>query len=207
MRRAQGNRVYEHHCLRDMGRVALALGNHALAASRFSAALEIAYLIGADHCKSYCFDEAASVSTDLEAAAQLLGASAAIRDRLELPSIPSERNLRADTTHKLTEVLGAAQFEASFNAGRTLSSMDAYEVARHALSTVLDQVAGTDSPLTPREREVLILIAEGKSDREIGDALFVSRRTAATHVRNLFAKLDVHSRAEAAAWAVRNDVA
>jgi DNA-binding CsgD family transcriptional regulator len=57
--------------------------------------------------------------------------------------------------------------------------------------------------LTTREVEVLRLLAAGKTDREIGDALFVSRRTAATHVRNVLAKLDVSSRSAAAAHAVR----
>jgi DNA-binding CsgD family transcriptional regulator len=55
--------------------------------------------------------------------------------------------------------------------------------------------------LTPRELEVLRLLAEGKSSREIGDALFISHRTATTHVTNIFAKLDVDNRAAAVARA------
>jgi DNA-binding NarL/FixJ family response regulator len=50
---------------------------------------------------------------------------------------------------------------------------------------------------------VLRLLVEGRSDREIGDALFIGTRTVQTHVSNLFAKLGVNSRAEAAAVAVR----
>jgi predicted ATPase/DNA-binding CsgD family transcriptional regulator len=61
--------------------------------------------------------------------------------------------------------------------------------------------------LTPREREVLRLLAEGRSDPEIAAALFVSRRTVATHVANLFRKLGVHSRAAASACAVRAGIA
>jgi serine/threonine-protein kinase len=45
--------------------------------------------------------------------------------------------------------------------------------------------------LTPREREVLALVAEGKTDRGIADALFVSRKTVETHVRSILAKLDL----------------
>ena len=59
----------------------------------------------------------------------------------------------------------------------------------------------------PREVDVLRLIAAGKTDREIGETLFVSRRTAATHVARIFAKLGVGSRAAAAAWAVRHGLA
>jgi len=47
--------------------------------------------------------------------------------------------------------------------------------------------------LTPREREVLALIAEGKTDRGIADELFVSRKTIETHVRSILAKLDLEA--------------
>jgi DNA-binding CsgD family transcriptional regulator len=46
-------------------------------------------------------------------------------------------------------------------------------------------------------------VAAGRTNREIADALFVTPRTAATHVTHILAKLDVASRTEAAAWAVR----
>ena len=54
-------------------------------------------------------------------------------------------------------------------------------------------------PLTAREREVLALLAEGITDREIGDQLFISPRTAMRHVANILLKLQVHSRTAAAA--------
>ena len=57
--------------------------------------------------------------------------------------------------------------------------------------------------LTAREQEVLRLLADGRSDREIAQTLFVSRRTATTHVANILAKLGVSSRAAAAAHAIR----
>lgn len=61
--------------------------------------------------------------------------------------------------------------------------------------------AGTAGPdgLTPREREVLGLIAEGLSNRGIADRLVISEATAARHVFNIFTKLGVHSRAQAVA--------
>ena len=57
--------------------------------------------------------------------------------------------------------------------------------------------------LTPREQEVLRLIASGRTDQQIADALFVSRRTVTTHVANVLGKLGVANRTEAAAAAVR----
>ena len=57
--------------------------------------------------------------------------------------------------------------------------------------------------LTPREREVLELVAEGRTNRQIGQALFISAKTVGIHVSNILAKLGVTSRVEAAAVAHR----
>jgi DNA-binding CsgD family transcriptional regulator len=57
--------------------------------------------------------------------------------------------------------------------------------------------------LTPRELEVLRLLVEGRSNRQIAEQLFISGKTAGVHVTNLLAKLGVHSRLEAAALARR----
>ena len=57
--------------------------------------------------------------------------------------------------------------------------------------------------LTPRESEVLALVAAGRSNREIGEALFVSTKTASVHVSNILAKLSARTRTEAAAIARR----
>ena len=57
--------------------------------------------------------------------------------------------------------------------------------------------------LTPRERQVLLLLAKGADTRGIARALRITTDTARTHVRNLLAKLGVHSRLEAAALVVR----
>jgi len=58
--------------------------------------------------------------------------------------------------------------------------------------------------LTPREREVLAMVAEGKTNREIGTELFISESTAGVHVSNILAKLGVASRTEAAAIAIKS---
>ncbi|HEX2375270.1 MAG TPA: AAA family ATPase [Actinomycetota bacterium] len=57
--------------------------------------------------------------------------------------------------------------------------------------------------LTPRELEVLRLLVEGRSNRQIAEQLFISAKTASVHVTNLLSKLGVHSRLEAAAMARR----
>lgn len=58
--------------------------------------------------------------------------------------------------------------------------------------------------LTPREREILMLIARGSSNQEIADELVISERTARTHVSNILRKLDLRSRTQAALWATKH---
>ncbi|WP_239066904.1 response regulator transcription factor, partial [Actinomadura bangladeshensis] len=62
---------------------------------------------------------------------------------------------------------------------------------------------GPFGSLTAREREVLKLVAEGRNNREIAAALFISPKTASVHVSNILAKLNVTSRTQAAALAHR----
>jgi DNA-binding CsgD family transcriptional regulator/tetratricopeptide (TPR) repeat protein len=64
--------------------------------------------------------------------------------------------------------------------------------------------AGVALGLTARELEVLTLVAEGRSNRQVAEALFISAKTASVHVSNILAKLGVASRVEAAAVAHRH---
>ncbi|RSO02566.1 DNA-binding response regulator [Streptomyces sp. WAC 06783] len=65
---------------------------------------------------------------------------------------------------------------------------------------------GRGTSLTDREREVLALIAEGRSNREIARALVLSEKTVKTHVSNILMKLDLADRTQAALWAVRHGI-
>jgi DNA-binding CsgD family transcriptional regulator len=85
-------------------------------------------------------------------------------------------------------------------------------IATEALAALAVAPQAANAPaalagLTPREREVLLLLAGGRTDREIAEALFISPRTVGGHVTNLLAKLGVDSRTAAAAWAIRNGLA
>jgi DNA-binding NarL/FixJ family response regulator len=57
--------------------------------------------------------------------------------------------------------------------------------------------------LTARERDVLVLVAEGRSNRDIGGVLSIGERTVQTHLGNVLMKLELSSRTQAALWAVR----
>jgi DNA-binding CsgD family transcriptional regulator len=83
--------------------------------------------------------------------------------------------------------------------------------AERAQRLIRPQPGVTDSearaPVSPREREVLRLLVEGLTNREISERLFISEHTVHRHVTNILRKLNVPTRAAAAAYAVREGVA
>jgi non-specific serine/threonine protein kinase len=131
---------------------------------------------------------------------------------------------RLEINELLTELhaqLGEDGFNAAFEAGKRQAleiAVDEAIALANAISAAEDErlareaaLAGGDAGdlaaeelgLTPREREVLTLLARGLSDKEIADGLFISPRTAMTHVGNILAKLGVNKRTLAASVAVR----
>ena len=60
--------------------------------------------------------------------------------------------------------------------------------------------------LTEREREILLLLAKGKTNQEIADELFIALKTVKTHVSNLLSKLEVQDRTQAVIYAFKNDL-
>jgi DNA-binding NarL/FixJ family response regulator len=81
-----------------------------------------------------------------------------------------------------------------------LAALQRTEMAAPALPP---SAAISSESLSPREKEVLTLVAEGRSNKAIADALFVSPNTIKTHVASLLHKLHADSRAQLAAMAVR----
>ncbi|GAG59774.1 unnamed protein product, partial [marine sediment metagenome] len=66
-----------------------------------------------------------------------------------------------------------------------------------------EPIPGTDADLSPREGEVLQLVAQGASNKKIADSLFISENTVKTHLRNIMEKLHLANRSQAAAYAVQ----
>ena len=80
-------------------------------------------------------------------------------------------------------------------------------IARQLTRSLVVPKPRTVDTLTDREREVLVLVAQGLSNQQIADALVISERTARTHVSNILSKLGVASRTQAALLAIREGIA
>jgi DNA-binding CsgD family transcriptional regulator len=102
--------------------------------------------------------------------------------------------------------LGPAAFEAAWETGTRLTPDEVRAVVRDLAATIARPsdaaLARADAHgLTPREREVLRLVAAGQSNREIAAALFISVPTVKRHLTTILGKLDLPSRSAATAWA------
>ncbi len=149
-----------------------------------------------------------------ERAVRLLGTAAALRETAGIPVDAPNLEAWQRSVAATCAALGEAAFAAERAAGRERSVEEAIaEVVTlaaegpHQEDAVAGAGARTDQGLSPREQEVLRLVAKGKTDAEIAETLFLSKRTVSTHLTNILAKLDLANRAEAAAWAVRHGLA
>lgn len=140
-----------------------------------------------------------------ETAARLFGAAAALRDAVGVPRSPSDTAYFEPALQAARRNLGPVRFAAATAAGRNLLQQEAMaEAVAFATSAIPTEAFLRGDPcLTPREREVLHLLVEGLSDKEIGSVLTISAETVTKHVGNLLRKLDVPSRTAAATLALR----
>jgi predicted ATPase/class 3 adenylate cyclase/DNA-binding CsgD family transcriptional regulator len=116
------------------------------------------------------------------------------------------RPMFAAATHEATVARLRAEvgdeYDALFAEGRAMSIEDAAAYARRGRGPRRRPTTGWES-LTPAERQVVELVAQGLSNPQIGERLFVSRKTVTTHLSHVFAKLGMTSRAELSAEAAR----
>jgi non-specific serine/threonine protein kinase len=148
----------------------------------------------------------ATAERDPERAARLYGAASRVRQRSGYATIASERASYEQALATVRSALGEERFADAWQDG---ASMSTDEAVAYALEEPAQPVEPVPPPsphaiLTPRESDVLRLIVEGASDREIAATLFISRYTVSRHVQNILNKLGLPSRTAAATYAVRN---
>ncbi len=150
---------------------------------------------------------------DAQRCVRLLGAATVLRDESKMPMMRLDRrDLDYDRLISSCQArLGAEAFAAAREDGRAMSLDAVTEYACSASgstpptkpsSNPPSPAAGPASLLSAREREVAALVARGYSNRAIAEALVIAPRTVDTHVSNILNKLDLHSRAQIAAWSV-----
>jgi non-specific serine/threonine protein kinase len=129
-----------------------------------------------------------------EVAARLYGAADKERERHGEP-LPAVYRTEFERDRGVARrALGEAAFADAWAAGHALPTA---QVIAEALALSIPSGDQPGVSLSPRELQILPLLAEGKSAREIGEALFLSHRTVENHVANLRAKLGVRTRVEA----------
>ncbi|MGH7713415.1 MAG: response regulator transcription factor [Vicinamibacterales bacterium] len=104
------------------------------------------------------------------------------------------RNATADELHAAVQSAGA---------GLLTLTREHYAALGAGVRTTRNVLAPTGEPLTPRESEILGMLADGLANKEIAVRLHISTHTVKTHVQSVFAKLGADSRAEAVAVGVR----
>jgi ATP/maltotriose-dependent transcriptional regulator MalT len=138
-------------------------------------------------------------------------AYACFRQAEALLASTGDRDAAATVLRRAADITGRLGARLLDTEVQALARRARLDLVPHAAATAPTASAPTaDAPtpaeqlsLTPREAEVLALVAAGRSNRQIAQALFISPKTASVHVSNILAKLGVHTRVEAAAVAHR----
>ena len=194
--------------LSAMGMVAEHKGDDRAAAAFHRQSLDLSWRLGERWNMVFSLADlarlAAADGRDLVLAVRLFGAADALRHNAGMSLSAADRDRYEPAWARARAGLGADAFAAAWDAGRALPLGEA---VAQALAILPDPAAPVPSPaahgLTPREADVLRLLVEGRSDKEIGQALFISHRTVMRHVAGILAKLGVENRTAATNLAVR----
>jgi predicted ATPase/DNA-binding CsgD family transcriptional regulator len=200
--------------LQNLAQVTLARGDPARAAELYAESLTLSQQIAPLDITD-ALSGLAGVALALhqpQQAAQLLGAVATLLEIVQRP-IVGHHAQHSRALGAARAALSPAAFEEAWAAGRALSPDAAVALATDVVSAAsaapIPPAAGAGPAshgLTRRELEVLRLLVEGLSDREIAERLFISPYTVMRHVAGILGKLGVPSRTAAATWAVRQGI-
>jgi predicted ATPase/DNA-binding CsgD family transcriptional regulator len=150
--------------------------------------------------------EAAELEGEPQKAVNIFGCAAALRSPIGSVIDPADQPDYERVLAELRTTLGVEAFETAWSEGEVMELDDAIELALSGPeATTKESSAGEKEKyggLTTREREAAVLIAEGKSNREIAEAMVVGVRTVETYVTRILGKLNFDSRVQIATWAV-----
>ncbi len=172
-------------------------------------ALEIARVEGDSMALARTLETVACVlaSQGPSQAAQIAGAAATLRARTGTVPWPTEQVRLQHWLDIGRQKIGARAFGAAWAVGEVFSESEAISAANRFVTEALASPApkstapGSDGPLTARQREVVALVARGLTNDQIAQQLVISPATARAHLEHVLDRLDLHSRAQVAAWA------
>jgi non-specific serine/threonine protein kinase len=196
--------------LNNLGHMLLDLNDAESALQAFREALELRQALDNPLGIAECLEAfaAAAVEHQPRRATRLLGAATALRLTTGAGQARPERDLFERTRTRAHASLSDKNFSTEWANGQAMKLEAAIELAVGSDDTPSAEtsppLAGSAAiELSAREREVAQLIAQGRSNREIAEALVVSNKTVESHVKHIFDKLGVQARAEIAVWATR----
>ncbi len=191
----------ETRILADLGDIAKDQGDYGLAATRYLAAYDLCGEQGELRLVAEVLSGMASAATawgQHRPALLLLGAAASLRERIGYGMLLPVDVARLDgDLAAMRASLGERATAEILREGHALSVAEAMKIATALAPPQPDQlISNATSPveLTPRERDVLRLLTESRTDREIAETLYLSPRTVNWHVSTILAKLGVTSR-------------
>jgi DNA-binding CsgD family transcriptional regulator len=191
--------------LHNLGYVAQHQGDLPEAMASFAEALEQHLRYGNQNNVAHCLGGIAGIAGGLgrpQPAARLFGAAAGLLHAAGAGVWPIDRPRYERNLAAVRRQLGETAFTQAFSVGQQRSLEENLAEARHEAALTIPE-SPARSVLSPRQQEILRLLCAGDSDREIGAALNIGRRTVETHIAAIYTKLGAHNRAEAAAMAVR----
>jgi non-specific serine/threonine protein kinase len=191
----------------NLGYAALAIHDHAQAAAHFVDALVEFRRVGARRGMAECFVAFGCLSAAqgrVADAARLFGAGEAGLQALRAEIWPANRPTYEHWLSRARSRMRAAEFDQAWAEGRELPLEQATVLALESTTARPRPAARVDyraQRLTPRERELAELVAQGFTNRQIADALVIAEKTVANHLQRVLEKLDLRTRTQLAARA------
>ncbi|HXM55276.1 MAG TPA: LuxR C-terminal-related transcriptional regulator [Candidatus Dormibacteraeota bacterium] len=182
---------------------------HRRARERLDEALDVFQQLGNRYALSGALYVAGALSLAEgapERALRLCGAAMALRDTIRAPLPPGWQDMaRSVVVEPARALVGAGRADAALADGMRMSVDEAVAEARtEPEGAGAGVTAGGDGwgPLSRREREVAVLVAQGMTNRQIADRLVIAERTVEGHLERIRGKLGLHTRTQIAVWVV-----
>ena len=213
---AHGEQWARSYVLRTLAMAYWAMEEYGSATTHARACLRLSYVVHSPQGLSRTIDLLATIAIGqgaAERAAVLLGASEGIWHRVGRRSTAQQQTVQIRVSERLARMtLGDRGFERAFQRGLELSMDEAVAYALRERSEVSRRsapreatVRAASAELTPRERQVAELVAQGMSDKQIASALVIALRTTEGHVQRILVKLGLTNRTQLAVWVSSTD--